>query len=546
MTSLDTFSGQFKIYDNAVDVTTGNGATYDVAYQEGCSVAIDNGTGEYRVTAVANDNANATFRAYYNGYDIYRTFTIAKARAVDGTSKYIELGTTHFFYAYDANNDPVAQTTILTVTKYNLTAATQWRIKKVDNTVIAEGSASALLTAGKISSSANANSIAINAPLFDDLCRSNGVSALVVEAAVANGSEFSTDRITLYQMLQRSRISWDSVTDPNGTKPEDNATVGAPEGTFVGARPVSEVLADLEFNADSMLEQTFRVDNMETVYDARTFVEGQAVGTFVLNERTQRETDIAAINTTLDLLGAKSSDGTAFILDAETVQSQPGKTLAASLTEISAATSAHEASIINLNEVLIGSDGVTAKSVLQTNVDGHVTGTVNTNDGTVGEFAIVADVLRLIDPNDGTPIQPFIYADGVIRMTNVEVDTLKVGTSGTVGNPTTNSATSPVSGTGTSNWHTILSQSITLAGPGTIFAQASIAQGFPDGDKTWNLRLRINGQVVFPAGGMKTDDAVPLSGSLALPAGTYTVDVIFAAETTVTANARTLFSMTIY
>lgn len=45
MTSLDTFSGQFKIYDNAVDVTTGNGATYDVAYQEGCSVAIDNATG---------------------------------------------------------------------------------------------------------------------------------------------------------------------------------------------------------------------------------------------------------------------------------------------------------------------------------------------------------------------------------------------------------------------------------------------------------------------------------------------------------------------
>ncbi|MEV5030983.1 hypothetical protein MRBLMC3_000137 [Sphingobium sp. LMC3-1-1.1] len=546
MTSLDTFSGQFKIYDNAVDVTTGNGAIYEVAFQEGCTVTIDSTTGAYGVTAVEDDNANATFRAYYNGYDIYKTFTIAKARETDGTSKYVELATSHFFYAYDANNAPLPQTTTLTLTKFNLSSTTQWRLKRVDNTVVAEGTASALLTAGKISSSANANSIAIDAPLFDDLCRSNGVSALVVEAVVPNGSEFSTDRVTLYQMLQRSRIAWDSVTDPNGTKPEDNATVGAPEGTFVGARPVSEVLADLEFNADSMLEQTFRVDNMETVYDARTFVEGQAVGTFVLNERTQRETDIAAINTTLNLIGAKSSDGTAFVLDAATVQSQPGKTLASTLEEIGAANSEHEASIINLNEILLSSDGVTAKSVLQTNVDGHITGTVNTNDGTVGEFAIVADVLRLIDPNDGTPIQPFIYADGVIKMTNVEVDTLKVGTGGTVGAPSFSSATSAVAGTGTSNWHTILSQSITLASAGSIFAQTSVGQGFPDGDKTWNLRLRINGQNVFAIGGEKTADSVSMSGGASLAAGTYSVEVQFAAETSVTANSRTLFSLPIY
>ncbi|MEV4934915.1 hypothetical protein [Sphingobium sp. LSP13-1-1.1] len=546
MTSLDTFSGQFKIYDNAVDVTTGNGATYEVAYQEGCSVAINSSNGQYGVTAVANDNANATFRAYYNGYEIYKTFTIAKARATDGTSKYVELATSHYFYAYDANNQVLPQTTTLTLTKYNLSSTTQWRLKRVDNTALAEGTAAALLTAGKISSSANANSITLEAALFDDLCRSNGVSALVIEAVVANGTAFSTDRVTLCQMLRRSRIAWDSVTDPYGTKPEDNATVGAPEGTMIGLRPVSEVLADLEFNADSMLEQVFRVDNMETVYDARTFVEGQPVGTFVLNERTQRETDIAAINTTLDLIGAKSSDGTAFILDAATVQSQPGKTLASTLDELSAATSEHEASIINLSEVLISSDGVTAKAVHQINVDGHITGVVNTNDGTVGDYAIVTDVFRLIDPNEGTSITPFAYADGVIKMTNVEVDTLKVGTGGTVGAPSISSATLAVAGTGTSNWLTILSQSITLASPGTIFANVSVALGFPDGDKTWNTKLRINGQQVFHIGGMKTADSVPMMGALQLAAGTYTVDVIFAAETSVTANSRTLFSMTIY
>lgn len=217
---------------------------------------------------------------------------------------------------------------------------------------------------------------------------------------------------------------WSGVSGSG--KPADNATVGAPVGTYVGARPVADVLDDLEFNADSLLEQTFRVDDLDTVLDERTFVAGQPVGTVVINEITQRETDVAAINTSLDLLGAKSPDGTAWILDTSTVQTGPGQTLSATLSELSAKTDDHEAAILNLNEVLIDSDGVTARSINQINVDGHITGVVNTNDGTVGDYTIVADVFRIIDPNGGTPFSPFVYSDGVLKMTDVEVDTLKI------------------------------------------------------------------------------------------------------------------------
>ena len=38
-------------------------------------------------------------------------------------------------------------------------------------------------------------------------------------------------------------VSWDTISDPAGTKPEDNATVGAPDGTNIGGRPVTDVLA---------------------------------------------------------------------------------------------------------------------------------------------------------------------------------------------------------------------------------------------------------------------------------------------------------------
>lgn len=254
--------------------------------------------------------------------------------------------------------------------------------------------------------------------------------------------------ITVYNTIValRKAISANAATTANWSgvsgagKPQDNATVGAPVGTYVGARPVADVLNDLEFNTDTVLEQTFRVDDMETVFDARTFVEGQPVGTVLIEEREQRETDISAINTTLNLIGAKSPDGTAFILDVATVQTGPGLTLSATLSELSSKTNDHEASIISLNEVLIDSDGVTAKAIQQINVDGHITGIVNTNDGSVGDYTIVADVFRIIDPNGGSPFSPFTYSDGVLRMTNVEVDTIKINSVST-NNLQTNSVT---------------------------------------------------------------------------------------------------------
>jgi len=46
--------------------------------------------------------------------------------------------------------------------------------------------------------------------------------------------------------LNTSPVNWDDVLDPNGTKPDDGATVGAPPGTNVGDRPVVNLLAEVD------------------------------------------------------------------------------------------------------------------------------------------------------------------------------------------------------------------------------------------------------------------------------------------------------------
>ncbi|WP_428968086.1 hypothetical protein ACQR50_09285 [Sphingomonas sp. Xoc002] len=64
-------------------------------------------------------------------------------------------------------------------------------------------------------------------------------------------------------------VSWPDLGDPDGTKPEDNATNGAtgnapiggvkqPDGTVQGARPAATVLADLQLNALTIAAEQMR------------------------------------------------------------------------------------------------------------------------------------------------------------------------------------------------------------------------------------------------------------------------------------------------
>lgn len=101
--------------------------------------------------------------------------------------------------------------------------------------------------------------------------------------------------------------------------------------------------------------------------------------------------------------------------------------LATSLDNINTRFGSNESSITSLRQAFSGPAGSYAKVMNIIDVNGNITGTYNTNTGATSSYSILANVFQIIDPNGGSPITPFSISGGVVRMTNVEVDRLKVG-----------------------------------------------------------------------------------------------------------------------
>jgi len=101
--------------------------------------------------------------------------------------------------------------------------------------------------------------------------------------------------------------------------------------------------------------------------------------------------------------------------------------LTQTVDSINARFGTNESSITNLQQVVSGPTGGYAKSMTLLDVNGNITGTYNTNNGATSTYSILTNVFRLIDPNNGNPITPFIVENGIVKMLEVEVAKLKVG-----------------------------------------------------------------------------------------------------------------------
>lgn len=115
------------------------------------------------------------------------------------------------------------------------------------------------------------------------------------------------------------------------------------------------------------------------------------------------------------------------ITNLETSVSGIDQALSQSLTNIDARFGTNESSITNLQQVVAGPTGGYAKSMNLLDVNGNITGTYNTNNGSLSTYSILTNVFRLIDPNNGNPITPFSVENGVVKMTDVEVERIKIG-----------------------------------------------------------------------------------------------------------------------
>jgi hypothetical protein len=222
---------------------------------------------------------------------------------------------------------------------------------------------------------------------------------------------------------------WTEVVDSdpvNHPKPEDGATKGAPAGTpFGDAWEAQQAVHAIETNAETLIEQTLRVNTVLGELDLRSFIEGQPIGPYVLAEKQARIEGDAQINTTIALLGQKTQDGNGFILNAAAIKTQDGRFFLASLEELEASLGEQTAKITELYEVYITPSGGLVKAGLVLNVDGHIVGTVQSNDGTIGKAIFLFDAFQFADPNGGQPITVIEYDNGILRAPNLEVDTFK-------------------------------------------------------------------------------------------------------------------------
>ncbi len=183
---------------------------------------------------------------------------------------------------------------------------------------------------------------------------------------------------------------WADVRDPLGTKPQDNATVGAPPGTIVGDLPAEtaaialKILAASDRADDVLAGAQALVDRLEMSLitqlaaqqlgeDRRdrfrrlTHLDGLPLGTTILQETRSRVDGEARTTETFSLLGERTENGQAFILSGSTVMVSPTKSLAEYTTDIEAdfrgEGGAVQAAVGEATLAIAGEDGAIARSI---------------------------------------------------------------------------------------------------------------------------------------------------------------------------------------
>ena len=220
---------------------------------------------------------------------------------------------------------------------------------------------------------------------------------------------------------------WTAVedNDPSRPRPQDGATVGAPNGTPVGDRLAEEINRLTVLNGSNFLGGVLRTDALAALVDVRTFINGEAIGTVMTRVQEQVTDGFTSFAQDFSMLAAKNTAGNGLILNAAGVYIDADRLLTTVVESLEQSSSEHDASITKIDEILFDASGATLRSMNVLNLDGAITGTVNTLTGEVGTYTIYADVFQIVNPNGGQPFSPFSIAeDGTVEMINVRVKTL--------------------------------------------------------------------------------------------------------------------------
>jgi hypothetical protein len=145
---------------------------------------------------------------------------------------------------------------------------------------------------------------------------------------------------------------------------------------------------------------------------------------FVLNESTVQVAGGVSLGTRLSGIDTSVGNVSAAVANEQTARSTADSALSTSINTVSTNVGNLSATVSTLSSSL---NGVSAKYGVSLNVNGHITGFVQNNNGTTGDFLILADKFAIVDPNNGNPFTPFEVSGGVVRIKDAQIGTLTVG-----------------------------------------------------------------------------------------------------------------------
>lgn len=159
---------------------------------------------------------------------------------------------------------------------------------------------------------------------------------------------------------------------------ESGATRGAPVGTGVAGKPAQEIVDEALLNAETMMKQALATFAEVGKTKALSYLGGEPVATAIVREASERIEGDTAIAETFELIGAKTANGLAFIIDTSKALVAPGETLAQRLTSLVATAGANATALVN-TEAAARAD---ADSALATTIT-SLTSTVGQNTSAI-------------------------------------------------------------------------------------------------------------------------------------------------------------------
>ncbi len=198
--------------------------------------------------------------------------------------------------------------------------------------------------------------------------------------------------------------------------------VATGDADHLGGIPAEDIIADLVANSENILKENLLNDTKWSIQQALNYTAGGDSTQFVSVQA--KEKSETAYNT-VSLLGALSTDGLAFVLNSSIVMNDGTTNLASELNSLRSTLDASTVTITDLREVV---DGVSGRVSIAVNGTRGITGLDFGVDGNSDHFDIVSSNFRLIDPSDHTNVRtPISYSGGILKMENVEVDSIKAG-----------------------------------------------------------------------------------------------------------------------